>query len=99
MHLKTNENELEYRVHFFHTMRDGRRLTICSIHHGPCRTAKRPCDTPFTTLGYANCSPRDNFSRRTGRKLALGRAMITHGISKPVRTELWQDYFMQEAER
>lgn len=43
-------------------------------------------------LGTAHCSPRDNFERERGRKIALARALRRSGLDKPNRTRVWEAY-------
>lgn len=43
--------------------------------------------------GQAYCSSRDAFCRKTGRKHALSRALLTSDFPKPVRRQIWRTYF------
>ena len=54
----------EYQVRFRHENRY-HRYTICEIKRGDRVVA----------LGAAECHPKDNFCKNTGRKLALSRAL------------------------
>lgn len=44
------------------------------------------------STGIAQCSIKDNFSRKIGRKIALKRALDDSGMSKDERKEVWTDY-------
>ena len=46
-----------------------------------------PAQVPVS--GYAKCSPRDQFTRAKGRKIAFTRAI--QGFSKSERAQLWQE--------
>lgn len=43
-----------------------------------------------TFAGFARCSPNDQFSKDTGRKLCLSRAIVT--LSKRERKQFWENY-------
>lgn len=43
-------------------------------------------------VGEARCSESDQYSRDIGRKLSLLRAMQSAGMSKSVRTKVWNAY-------
>lgn len=43
-------------------------------------------------IGMAWCSQSDQFCRRTGRKVALARAMKEAGWDKATRREVWDKY-------
>lgn len=42
--------------------------------------------------GTVYCSPNDQFVKRTGRIIALKRAMNNMNLSKEERTVLWREY-------
>ena len=54
-----------------------------------------PCGIRAYFFGSAQCDPRDQFRKDTGRKLALARAMQAAEFDRAERTQLWQDYFYQ----
>ena len=57
------------------------RLSIVAILDEASRLA--------LACGHAKCSLQDNFCRRTGRKLALERALRKHKFDKADRAALW----------
>lgn len=72
--------------------------TVCTLHHGACpplwdRQAFPRCSAVGVVEGVAKCSPRDQFAKATGRKLALARALRTLGVQRDVRRGVWQAYF------
>jgi len=67
------------------------RGVICTLHPGPCKDKARPCNTPGIILGSALCSPRDQFSREVGRKIAFTRAL--NALPRQLRSALWANYF------
>ncbi len=54
----------EFQVRFRHE-NEYHRYTVCEIKHGYKTVA----------IGAAECHPKDNFCKETGRKLALARAL------------------------
>lgn len=52
-------------------------------------------DNNLVTLGTAYCSPRDNFSRTVGRKLALRKALTESPMPKGERLLMWEDYIQK----
>jgi hypothetical protein len=40
--------------------------------------------------GCASCSWFDNFCRKTGRKISLGRALLDSGMTQDQRRQVWQ---------
>jgi len=43
------------------------------------------------TIGMTLCSPSDQFCRKTGRKIALQRALVEY--SRETRAAFWQEYW------
>jgi hypothetical protein len=43
-------------------------------------------------VGFSQCSPKDNFNKETGRKIALART-LTNAFTKEQRTQVWRQYF------
>jgi hypothetical protein len=66
------------------------RGVLCTIHPGPCKEKARPCNTPESRIGTALCSVRDQFVRKTGKKIALTRAM--DAFPRELRAKLWHEY-------
>ena len=54
---------------------------------------KASCDDTEVAHGISLCSPKDNFDRNTGRKLALARALKELELSKEERLSVWMLYF------
>jgi|SRR5579864_6656402 len=84
---------ITFLVHFHHEQVDERLwnwITTATIHQGPCKEKKRPCDTEGAVVGIARSSRKDPFNKAKGRKLALGRAV--HAYARAVRAELWAEY-------
>jgi hypothetical protein len=86
----TTEDGKEYMAHFHHERGKVNR-TFCTFHTGACATKERPCNTPHAHIGVTVCSPRDNFNRYAGRKIAFARA-ICH-LSRSSREQIWEAYF------
>lgn len=63
------------------------RECYCTIHKGDCKIIKYPCGTPNSYVGISKCSPKDNFNRRVGRKIAFTRAICVY--PPHVRKLLW----------
>ena len=66
------------------------RECYCTIHLGDCTKPTRPCETKGAHTGIAKCSPRDNFNRYIGRKIAFTRAVQSY--PRTVRMALWDAY-------
>lgn len=86
-----------YLVHFrypWHEMGEARH-TCCWLHTGSCvRDGDGPCQLT-EQYGTATCSPRDEFKKATGRKIALARAMAHLGLEREARAALWTSYLTQ----
>lgn len=54
-----------------------------------CQLVEQP-DGKVIMHGKAECHPKDNFCKETGRKLALARAIA--GFNKAERTAVWAVY-------
>lgn len=80
-----------YKAHFYYDG-DGRRTTHCRLHREQCDRTPAICTKP-STIGVAVCSRQDEFTKATGRKIALSRAMF--GIERSTRGQLWADYLIQ----
>lgn len=85
-----------YLVHFrYLNSVDGHRLTCCWMHTGSCvRDGDGPCQLS-DDFGETTCSPRDEFKKTTGRKIALARAMAHLGLEREARAALWTSYLTQ----
>lgn len=64
--------------------------TSCAIHLGDCVGKGRPCGTPGTEVGHAECSVQDTFNRAKGRRVAFSRAI--RAFPKHVRQQLWRQW-------
>lgn len=89
MLFQTSEGPI--RIYFYHTNTlEGERATLCRI--------KMRSDVP-SSWGLAVCSKSDRFCKETGRKVALGRAILGlhlgNGwpITRTLRREIWNSYF------
>jgi len=60
-----------------------------------CTTCRLTDMNNNTVIGESRCSLKDNFSKKTGRKIALERAMSHLNLSKDERTTIWREYFKQ----
>jgi hypothetical protein len=92
--LKTLDGTV-YKVHFRHYLPNETRrpATQCFIHQGDCRRFLDECLHERTPIvGIARCSPRDVFTKRLGRKIALGRALKNMLIDERVREQLMAAY-------
>lgn len=81
------------------------RWTKCEFHEGKCSGPIFECmkildGLPKSAMGdgkwgigIAFCNLTDNFTKATGRKLALERALRLGGFSKEQRKEIWKAYF------
>ena len=68
---------------------DGQRLTFAVI---------KVNGEPFAASS-ARVSARDTFVRRTGRRIALARALQHGGFSREQRRSIWQQLFAQGLRR
>lgn len=50
-------------------------------------------NSSWSVSGWAMCSPKDVYSRRKGRKVALARALKIGGFTKPQRAQAWKQLF------
>lgn len=87
--LKTNEGK-ELQVLFDHTKISEddevapsrwKAITYCYIVNG----------SGMLCSGKACCKVGDNFCRRTGREIALTRAVSK--LERPLRTQIWRQYW------
>lgn len=90
----------EWAVHFFHTTeqqhgRKPKRLAFCTLHPVPCAKQARPCDTPGAAVAAASLYFKDDFSRRTGRRVALTRAIALLNLPIDTRRGLWDAYLIK----
>lgn len=89
----TNEDgsTMEWFVHVYRERPEfnHNRATVCTVHEGPCNISEDQCLTPCLG-GDAKCSPKDNFSRRIGRKIAFTRAIKQ--LPREQRQKLWIAY-------
>jgi hypothetical protein len=86
------------KVYFKHYgLEDNIRWSKDKVSHTQCfiefQDLKNPKKILEVRIGYAWCSPKDNFNKETGRKLALKRALDTPKLTKEQRTEIWKAYF------
>ncbi len=66
------------------------RNTVCVID----AFCVPPLDgTVNIAVGSSICSKTDNFNKRTGRKIALSRAIKSADLPKNFRKEIWDAYF------
>ena len=92
-------NERKYILQFEHVnYPDGERLTYGEFYF------RVPETNAKAVLGHGTsyCSPKDNFSKSIGRKLAITRLLDDvqeNGFfideKKQFRVEFWRQYFMQ----
>jgi len=88
----------QYQAEFqhFHTIHHGENEglrgklvweTVCSL------AVKNPDGTFRLAVGHAICSPKDQFSKSKGAKLALGRAVVgVHLHDWEARKAFWEAY-------
>ena len=86
-----NTSKGDFKVGFkFDRDSKGVRTTDCNIYDQEEKIVGR---------GWAECSPKDNFSKMKGRKVSFGRALEDAGDllfeteDKSWRTEMWNAYF------
>ena len=83
----------EYKIVWWHNRMDQDRHDVEVVQ--PTTRAYTECaiaDAPFLkTRGYgmAHCSWSDNFSRKTGRKLSLQRALLASDFTEHQRRQVW----------
>lgn len=86
-------DDQRYGVSFEHPFnQNGKRSTVCRLYVniGEGLWAEEPC-----AVGDATCSKSDNFSKASGRKIALGRALLNNKeiFPKPSRVKVWETYW------
>ncbi len=90
--------DVEYRIIFWHYTtpvaimpvvgkQDHIKVTRCAIVHAGEQFSD---EKNWLTIGYAHCHPSDNYSKETGRKLSLARAI--KDLQKQHRRTIWQAY-------
>lgn len=69
---------------------------VCAIHLGKCvrEGDKKICLVKPIGVGVSTCSKKDQFVKKTGRKIAFTRAIMT--FPRELRAQLWADYLKQE---
>lgn len=85
-----NNNEHDIRISFKHTSNDQFRQTQCIVDK-VVTGGRFNTDGILLCKGLATCSPKDNFCKDTGRKIALARAIGS--MNKEWRTMIWNAYF------
>ena len=74
----------EIKVEFwYNTCENSERVTYCDVLDG---------DGDCIGSGLASCSPRDQFNKNTGRKIALSRA-LDEIFTRDERQLFWDAYF------
>lgn len=85
---------ITYDVRFHHLWSPERKafVSYCYIDW-----QDNPDSVPFAISGEAVCSPKDQFNRSIGRKVALTRALGYYWFSenKKRRTALWKAYWTE----
>lgn len=78
----------EIRIHFVHlrTSAGIPTVTLCNLYPAISKYA-----APFAQA-EAYCHPNDTYSKETGRKLALTRALEAAGLGKEDRRRVWLAY-------
>jgi hypothetical protein len=88
-----------YKVHFRHHLPSEvkRPETYCFVHAGDCRLFLDEClaTDNYILVGGARCSRHDVFTKRLGRKIALGRALKQLELPKQTWLQLIADYERQ----
>lgn len=75
-----------------------RRSTICRVFDGDNRVVFHVVkvdgkNVSVPIFGAAHCNPVDNYSKSTGRKLALKIALDLLYLTKGEKETVWQEYF------
>lgn len=75
--------------------KDRGRITSARVHAGSCdRGTAGECRAGVVAFAY--CNPKDTFRKETGRRVALGRALMSLVPDKTARQEFWIDYLRQK---
>jgi len=77
--MKLNVDGSDVIIKFWHGENNGRRVTACQREN-------------HKTI-YAICNPGDQFSKATGRKVALKKALVN--TDRSIRTTIWNAYFKE----
>lgn len=91
MQLETIKGD-RLNVKFVRVAVNGVRGFICTLPDVP--NEKNPIAGPAKGVSY--CSPKDKWSAKKGKKLALARAMQEAGFAKLHRSYIWDAYLAQE---
>jgi hypothetical protein len=89
VHKNAENEDVTYRIVFNYDLEPVLRETRALIVLG----GNKDKDGKVVAFGTARCSSGDNFSRNTGRKIALARALTNFGLEKSERTSVWESYF------
>lgn len=87
----------DYIFHIaYATLPDGTRTVRAKVHTADCfkpwaEEKNDECQTGGG-VGLALCHPRDQYVKRTGRKIAMGRALRALEPSKDRRALVWAEY-------
>ena len=76
-----------YKVNFAHVEHEPYEDTGC------CKSTHCTVEVegdPIVYFASADCSPKDRFDKKIGRKVAFKRAVAE--FPKPIRSELWAAY-------
>lgn len=95
-------NEVVYRVHFEHvTKRDkksnGRTKCVIELIDAPF-SGEEPFEPTEAGYGVAVCMKPDIFSKATGRRVSLEKALADWDYDRDERKAFWDVYFSQCAD-
>lgn len=92
MGLKVKIEDTVYWITWFHSPHEflsGNGSTCCEVFDSPLRGVDP------TWIGFAYCSLKDKYSKETGRKLSLAKALA--GWPREKRKLVWEAYHSRKA--
>jgi hypothetical protein len=99
--MKITIGDKKYRVYWNHkAVYEDNPITTCQIYQVDDFSSKFDPSTATNIThegrGVATCSVHDHFSKKIGRKLSFGRALINLTNDKNERTRFWDEYLLSE---
>ena len=92
MKVYLSDNRTIFIDYFYEPQADvqfGKGLTTCQIGDSPDFIKKNKLPI---SVGTAECSSKDQFCKKTGREVAMSKALLSGPFTKAQRKEVWEAY-------